>query len=205
MQELGFDAYLTKPVKQSVLRDALLTVLAPERRTEPRPSLLTAHGISEAARARRRVLVVDDNPLNCRIAAQAVERAGFSCETLSRGEEALTATAQGRYDMVFLDCQMPGLDGYETARRIRGMEGADRRTPIVALTAEGKETWLRHGPPAGFDDHLQKPARAEEYEAMLLRWTDPRTRRTGGDRAVRLVVDNETRAASAGGQGGETE
>ena len=102
---------------------------------------------------------------------------------------------------------MPGLDGYETARRIRAAEDpASPRTPIVALTAESAEAWQRRGGHAGFDDCLSKPARAEEYELMLGRWVSRRGPREKGDRVVRLVVDNEPRggtAASSGAGSGE--
>ena len=202
MQELGFDAYLTKPVKQAVLRETLSGVLRAGSTRETRSGFITAHAVTEAARARRRVLVVDDNPMNRRMASLAVEKAGFSCDTATGGEEALAALARQRYELIFLDCQMPGLDGYETARRIRAAEDPASRTPIVALTAEAVEAWQRRGAHEDFDDCLSKPARAEEYELLLGRWVSGRGSREKGDRVVRLVVDNGKRAAGSSSEPG---
>ena len=124
MMNLGFDAYLTKPLKQSVLHDAMAAVLGTRAGARPRPALtlVTAHTVEEAARARRRVLVVDDNALNVRTAVGLLERAGFECDVARSGAEAVQAAAQLSYGLVLMDCEMPGMDGYEATRLIRSGE-----------------------------------------------------------------------------------
>jgi CheY-like chemotaxis protein len=171
MMDLGFDAYLTKPLKQSVLHDAMATVIGPASGARQRPALnlVTAHTVKEAARARNRILVVDDNVLNVRTAVGLLQSAGFECDVANGGEEAVRAAARVSYRLVLMDCDMPGMDGYEAARRIRAQEAAGPRTPIVAMTSAYVASRQRCAE-AGMDDSIRQPPRTEDVQRVLERY-----------------------------------
>jgi len=170
MLEAGFDAYLTKPVKHAQLFDAIATVVG-LRRSEPERKprqLVTKHSLKEAARNRYRILVVEDNQVNQKVAVRILEKAGYRCDVAANGQEAVEAVARARYDLILMDCQMPVMDGYEAARRIRACEaGGSTRIPIIAMTAhavqEDRDLCLE----AGMDDYMTKPVRPEVLRRVL--------------------------------------
>jgi PAS domain S-box-containing protein len=174
---LGVDAHLTKPVRESRLLECLCAVLVEQ--TEPqaplprRPArLVDEDALSETRFAQRpRVLLVEDNEVNQRVAARMLEKLGCAVDVAANGHEALDAIGRTEYRVVFMDCQMPDLDGYEATRRLRQSElGTSRRVPVVALTANvmpGDEERCRA---AGMDGYLSKPIRLEDLEHALGRW-----------------------------------
>ena len=125
-------------------------------------------------RPRGRILVVDDNPINQLVAQRALERLGYQTDAASSGEDALAAVQAGPlppFDAILLDCQMPGMDGYQTAKAIRDLEKDSGRVPIIALTAhasvEDREKCLA----IGMDDYLAKPLEVAALTGVLERWT----------------------------------
>jgi signal transduction histidine kinase/ActR/RegA family two-component response regulator/HPt (histidine-containing phosphotransfer) domain-containing protein len=126
-----------------------------------------------APRERLRVLAVEDNAVNRRLLVRQLERLGCSCEAVSDGEGALAALERGEFGLVLLDCQMPGLDGYQTAAEIRRRERGHRRVPIVALTANATAADRRRCLDAGMDDFVPKPATLDDLSAALDRWDRP--------------------------------
>ena len=119
------------------------------------------------------VLLVEDNEVNAFIATMTLESLGVSCQHARNGEDALALFAQQAFDVVLMDCEMPVMDGYEAARRIRQMEAADtarERTPVIALTAHAlsgdREVCLANG----MDDYLTKPFDREALAMLLSRW-----------------------------------
>jgi CheY-like chemotaxis protein/HPt (histidine-containing phosphotransfer) domain-containing protein len=121
---------------------------------------------------RRRVLVVDDHPVNRLVTVAQVTALGYAADAADSGERALAALAEKPYDAVLLDCEMPELDGYETCRRLRWREGDGRRTRVIALTAHSSLEEREKCLAAGMDDHLAKSARLEELAAALQRCLD---------------------------------
>ncbi len=117
----------------------------------------------------RRALLVEDNPVNRRVGAGLLEKLGLAVDVAENGRQALEAVARRRYDVVFMDCQMPGLDGLETTRRLRRMGGEAARVPVVAMTALALEEYRAGCFAAGMNDFLSKPIRLEELRAVLLR------------------------------------
>ncbi|HET7291501.1 MAG TPA: response regulator [Vicinamibacteria bacterium] len=176
MMDMGFAAYLTKPVKQTVLHDAIAAVMGVrEPATRPQLKLVTAHTVGEETRGRRRILVVADSVARQQAALRALEKAGYACDVAGGGEEAVRAVSSRSYDLVFMDCDMPGIDGYEAARQIRMQEEDGSRTPIVAVGPEDDADRWRQ---AGMDDALGRPATAEELCRMAERYApapDPRS------------------------------
>ncbi|MEZ4650267.1 MAG: ATP-binding protein [Candidatus Eisenbacteria bacterium] len=135
------------------------------RRTLARPTgMLDAGGI--------RVLVVDDNAINRKVASRLLERLGCEVETVDSGQQALDRLASEFFSIVFMDCMMPEMDGYEAARRIRsGKLDADGRTAIVALTANALPEERDRCIAAGMDDYLAKPIDFERLWTALARWS----------------------------------
>ncbi|MFI5077068.1 MAG: response regulator, partial [Vicinamibacteria bacterium] len=121
----------------------------------------------------RHILVVEDNPINQRIAEKMLARLGYRVDTANNGREATARMARTRYDVVLMDCQMPEMDGYEATQRIRAMEARIARTPIVAVTANAMAADRERCLAAGMDDFLSKPLTLAGLEAMLARYLAP--------------------------------
>lgn len=121
-----------------------------------------------------RVLLVEDNPVNLEVALVLLESSGCEVETAANGFEALESHARGEYEMIFMDCQMPEMDGFEAAAEIRRREsGSGRRVPIVALTASAIEGDREQCLAAGMDDYLPKPFTAAQMQSALTTWLNP--------------------------------
>ena len=167
----GVAATVRKPVRRQALLDALCAALAimPRALASPKP----------APRApfpgtRGRILIVEDNPVNQRVARRFVERLGFLTDLASNGEEAVAAVGREKYSAILMDCHMPGMDGYEACHRIRAFEGAAGRTPIIAMTAYVFEEDRAKCLAAGMDDYISKPLDFGRLDAILTRWAkDP--------------------------------
>ncbi|MCC6490081.1 MAG: response regulator, partial [Candidatus Hydrogenedentes bacterium] len=173
--ELGFVAYLTKPVKQNQLRDCLCAALGVKHwnhKNKPVP-LLTRHSVAELKRRRRRILVAEDNLVNRKVTVRIIEKLGYHADAVANGQEAVAALAQIPYDLVLMDGQMPEMDGIEATAAIRSKEeGSGRRTPIVALTAHAMQGDRDRYLAAGMDDYLPKPVRPEALAEVIGRFLE---------------------------------
>ena len=150
-------------------RDALVRAVA---RAAGRAADVAAPAPTPAAPLNGRVLVVDDNSVNRKILARQLELAGASTDAASGGEEALELWRKGRYDLVLADLQMPTMDGFELARRIRASELEERRprTPILAVTASTLEGEEQKSRLVGMDGFITKPIGIEQLKAPLDVW-----------------------------------
>jgi signal transduction histidine kinase/ActR/RegA family two-component response regulator len=128
---------------------------------------------AHAARWDARVLVVEDNPVNLVVARRLIERTGCSVTCAANGAECLERLREARFDLVFMDCGMPVLDGFETTRRIRASESGARHLPIVALSASAFPGDVEACRAAGMDDFVAKPFGQAQLEGVLLRWVGP--------------------------------
>ncbi len=117
-----------------------------------------------------RILIVDDNEIGRQLAVRVVERLGCAVEVARNGREAVELARTGGYDLILMDCQMPGMDGYEAASEIRRLEPAGQRTPIVAVTAHALEFERQRCTDAGMDDYLAKPFPPDGLVAVVDRW-----------------------------------
>lgn len=185
--ETGFAAYLVKPLRHDDLQDAL--ALSWEMRdVVPRAPLITRHSLAEAraagrpapALARRavpaRVLVVEDNAVNQKLAVRLLQKLRCRVDVAGNGREAVDLLVTLPYDLVFMDCQMPELDGFEATRLIRASETAAARVPIVAMTADALRGDREKCLEAGMDDYVSKPIQAGDLAAMVERWGKPPAR-----------------------------
>ncbi len=119
-----------------------------------------------------RILVVEDDKINQRVITLMLQRLGLECHVVPEGQAALNALEAGVWDLVFMDCQLPGIDGLETTRRARLLLG-DRKLPIIALTANARAEDRSACLEAGMDDFIAKPVRSEVLQACLARWLQP--------------------------------
>jgi len=171
-QNRGFAAYLTKPIHQHQLYECLRLVMgtAPSAATTPQP-LVTVHSMAEArSRAAGRILLAEDNVINQKVAVKMIERLGYHLDVVADGGEAVEALSRIPYLLVFMDCQMPEMDGFEATRHIRAMEGSARHTPIIAMTANAMQGDREHCLSVGMDDYISKPISSEAVAAILRRW-----------------------------------
>jgi CheY-like chemotaxis protein/HPt (histidine-containing phosphotransfer) domain-containing protein len=165
MMRAGFEAYLTKPIKQSHLYDALALVAGhkkEEQQPKAREKIITRHTINEVRRSKLRILLAEDNVVNQKVACRMLEKLGYRCDVAANGQEAVQALTNIPYHLIFMDCQMPEMDGYEATQKIRQMEQEqEEHTVIVAMTAnampEDREKCLR----AGMDDYISKPIKLD--------------------------------------------
>ena len=198
MKEAGFSAYLTKPIRQIQLLEALETVWGSHQlhKQERALTLITRHTLKEshaartgtdtsvASEARLRfqahILVVEDNAVNQKVASRLLEKLGCEVEIASNGREALEMTEKAVYDLVFMDCHMPVMDGYEATRCIREGEQKDgTHIPIVALTANSSDTDREKCIASGMDDFTSKPVVSAELLRVLKQYLSP-SKQTAG-------------------------
>ena len=180
----GIEVYLTKPVRQSELYDALATIISAtdEAGSQGEAQLVTRHSLRERRTvSRARVLVAEDNPVNQKVAARMLENLGYPVDVVEDGLEALEAFSRTRYGAILMDVQMPEMDGYAATAEIRRREGDARHTPIIAMTANALEGDREKAIEAGMDDYVPKPVKVEELDAVLKRWTSREEESTGGD------------------------
>ncbi len=181
----------------------------------PAPSPADQFGEGIRLPGRARVLVVEDDETSQKVAAVLLRRLGFDVEVTGSGQEALARLEQAAFDTVFMDCFMPGLDGFATTARIREREAAcppssRRRTPIVAMTGAAMPGDRERCLAAGMDDYVCKPVTPEELERVVKRWSEKETppkmftswgRRAAGDVGETTSIDwerlNLLRAACA--------
>jgi CheY-like chemotaxis protein len=185
--QADIDAFLTKPVRQSPLYNSLVMVLSGSVGQHIPATDVAANGgarphtasVGEAhvgdVHIRGRVLVVEDNVVNQRVAVRMLEKQGYHADAAADGREAVEMLAQIPYDLVLMDCQMPVMDGYAATATIRRREreqgAAARRTPIVAMTASALNGDAEKCLAAGMDDYIPKPVTAQRLAAVLARWS----------------------------------
>jgi two-component system sensor histidine kinase/response regulator len=161
----GISGSLTKPVRVSELLDCIMTGIV----AEP-PSVPEAADGGGARLSGRHVLVVEDNAMNQLVASRILEHLGCTFDVVGNGRLAVAALTARSYDAVLMDCQMPEMDGYEATAAIRELEGSERRTPVIAMTAGAMQGDRDACMNAGMDDYLTKPIRPDSLETALLRW-----------------------------------
>ena len=117
-----------------------------------------------------RILVAEDNVVNQKVAVRILERLGLRPDVAANGREAVDLCTLLPYDLIFMDCHMPDMDGYAATREIRRLQGAITRVPIVAMTAEAMEGCREHCLSAGMDDYIAKPIRMEDIVEAVRKW-----------------------------------
>jgi CheY-like chemotaxis protein len=180
----GVDVCLVKPVRRTKLMNILAGAWA--RRTgNTRTGEIASIGASLTALSggigpspqlsalEARVLVVEDNRVNQKVATALLAKLGIRADVASNGREALQMVRDLPYDLIFMDCQMPEMNGYETTAAIRQMEGSIRQIPIVALTADAVNGSQERCFQAGMNGFVAKPIRMEDLLSAVKTWLVP--------------------------------
>jgi len=170
-EELGWSAYLTKPVKQSMLLDAMRASLCAEHgeRTAAAEAPPEMPSKPEEARPKPRILLAEDNQINRRLAETLLDRAGYAVTTAENGLLALDLLKEQEFDLVLMDVQMPEMDGFEATRIIRENPRWEH-LPVVAMTAYAMKGDRERCLEAGMTDYISKPLRKDELLEVITRY-----------------------------------
>jgi len=169
----GVEAYLIKPVRQSELYNCISTVMGKTSK-DGSSQLVTRHSLAEGEiRFQGKILLAEDTLFNQEVAREMIESVGCHVDIVDNGLKAVEAVSSMQYDLIFMDCQMPEVDGYEATKAIRQrekIESPDQHIPIVALTAHAMAGDREKCLTAGMDDYLTKPFKQKELKNVLERW-----------------------------------
>jgi PAS domain S-box-containing protein len=208
LEATGFSAYLTKPVRQSRLYDCMVAVAlgAPAGPEAARQSIITQYSTVEDHKRRIRILVAEDNYTNQMVAVKCLEKLGYRADTAANGFEALKALETIPYDLVFMDVQMPEMDGFEATKRIRDANTSvlNHYVPIVAMTAHAMKGDRERCLEVGMDDYVSKPIRPRELAAAIGRQLGSGRSRPSAGRgrvvpADKPIFDRKSALARLGG------
>ena len=176
-RDLGIAAYLTKPVTQAELWDAMVMTLGAITST-PAAAVITRHTVQEQ-RQHLHVLLAEDNVVNQKLVMRMLEKWGHTVTVVSTGQEALTALAQQSFDLVLMDVQMPEMDGLEATAAIRAQECVSgTHVPIIAMTANAMQGDAERCLAAGTDAYIAKPMRLEDLYTAINQLLLPEARTT---------------------------
>lgn len=175
LQKIGIAHCLAKPVRRGKLYEALVAVLDKKSPVVPQNNVevllsppASSHTMPNAHLIH--VLAVDDNPSNLKLVAAMLEHLGVKVDCANHGERALSLVKKYQYDLIFMDIQMPGMDGIEVTKRIRAIEAPNVHVPIIALTAHALITEREAVLCAGMDDYLTKPIDEKALCRVINQW-----------------------------------
>lgn len=175
-QQCTFAPSVGKPIIEARFRKAVLGVLGQDSGKAPAPK---THPAADARvdKSTCRILLAEDNAVNQEVAAAILDRLGFSADHVLNGLEAIARLRETHYDLVLMDCEMPELDGYEAARRIRLNDSGvlNPRIPIIAVTANAMPGARKKCLQSGMDDYVSKPLEPEELGRVLTKWLNGHT------------------------------
>jgi len=165
-RELGISAYLVKPIRQGELLESILSVLQKGPKSDP-PSLVTRHTLREI-RHRANILLAEDNAVNQTLAVRLLGKRGYAVAVAGDGQAAVAALEKESFDLVLMDIQMPGMDGFEATARIREKEKrSGEHIPIIAMTAHALKGDQERCIAAGMDGYVSKPIRTSELLSAI--------------------------------------
>ena len=170
LQQAGFDAYLTKPLQEKHIRHCLAALRHDNFASTPQV-LITRHTLDEASRPPSiKILLVEDNRINQKVASGMLSRQGHRVEIAENGEQALAALAEGDYDVVLMDCQMPVMNGFEATRQLRqSTRVRNPAIPVIAITANAMQGDREECLAAGMNDYISKPLNDKDVREALAR------------------------------------
>jgi CheY-like chemotaxis protein len=169
VETVHFAAFLTKPVKQSALYNALVGALTQSEVKRVRPSYSPEQQIDSTLGQRipLRILLAEDNLVNQKLALKLLERMGYRADVAANGFEVLKSLKRQHYDLIFMDVQMPEMDGLEATRQVRSLFEPDKQPHIVAMTANAMQGDREACLAAGMNDYISKPIKVKEIQSAL--------------------------------------
>lgn len=181
MEKIGFSGYFSKPLNHGQLRDAL-AIIAEARKAGKATPIITQHNLKGAKSGQQKsqhlhfqnvhILLAEDNPVNQQVATIMLEKYGCCVTPVPDGKKAVQLLKRQQFDLTFMDCQMPVMDGYEATGTIRKLEEHQKRArmPIIAFTANALKGDDEKCLNAGMDDYISKPVRQSDMERVLKQW-----------------------------------
>ncbi|OGR23557.1 MAG: hypothetical protein A2277_12360 [Desulfobacterales bacterium RIFOXYA12_FULL_46_15] len=169
MKQIGFDAYLTKPVKQKQLYECLLSIFGYNEKPNENKKFITRYMIKENQKKNFRILLVEDNAINQKVCLSLLKKNGFTADFVNNGKEAVEALQKTNYDLVLMDIQMPVMNGLEATKAIRSPDSTVLwpDIPIIALTANVMKGDRENCIANGMDDFISKPIHPEELYTKI--------------------------------------
>jgi PAS domain S-box-containing protein len=169
----GFSDYLVKPVKESRLLQSLLKLLAPEQIPLVVDELSQEESLTpdKGQQKTLKILIVEDTPINLKLVQHQIRLLGHQWDAVENGKAALEKLRQNNYDIVLMDCQMPVMDGYEATKALRKLEGKERHTVVIGMTAYAMQGDREKCLAVGMDDYLSKPVMVKDLKVTLQRWS----------------------------------
>jgi len=172
-QPTGITAWVNKPVRLGHLYDGITMAISQKPIPSFASQLTPPHRqVDQQRKIAARVLLADDNVVNQKIAARMLEKLGCRVDIVANGHEAVNAIANRAYDVLFMDCEMPEMDGFSATAAIRAREShSARRLPIIAMTANAMPGDRERCLEAGMDDYVGKPVQLDGLLAVIQKWT----------------------------------
>lgn len=174
---MGISVYVHKPIRPAQLLDSLCRAMSVQMQREKKSAAAPVLDSSFARRMPLRVLLADDNPINQKVGLSVLAKLGYRADVVNNGNEVITALENKVYDVLFLDVQMPVMDGLDCARQICSRWTRDKRPVVIAMTGNAligdREKCLA----AGMDDYISKPVRIGELQTALERWGPTKSRK----------------------------
>jgi CheY-like chemotaxis protein/HPt (histidine-containing phosphotransfer) domain-containing protein len=187
--EIGVSVYIHKPIRPAQMLDALCRAMSIQLQREKKAPVSPVLDANLARRVPLRLLLADDNPINQKVGLSVLQKLGYRADLANNGLEVLKALEQKVYDVLFLDVQMPEMDGLETARQICQKWAAERRPCIIAMTGNALMGDREKCLAAGMDDYISKPVRIGELQAALERWGPLKSRKSDTTHFTRRPSD----------------
>ncbi|MBH1939587.1 response regulator [Mobilitalea sibirica] len=172
--QIGFEGFITKPYKKVELLDCIAVVLGEKELMRNDPiELITKHKIRESRyNDRLKILLVEDNVINTKFFIKLINKHNLFCDVAKNGLEAVKACDMKQYDLIFMDCQMPIMDGYEATKQIRAKEKSGKHTIIIAMTAFAMSGDAEKCMEVGMDDYLSKPIIADQLMDLINKYSN---------------------------------
>ncbi len=198
---MGFLGFVMKPYQPKIMKDIILFTLDAVKRKD-NSQLITRHTIYESVTKDSkkeepqksylgvRALVADDMKVNLMLVVNILKKRGCNVDSASNGKEALTMYKKFKYDVVFMDCHMPEMDGYEATKAIRVYEEKESKihTPIIAITADAMKGNEERCLQSGMDDYLNKPVKAVQIEDMIDKWVLDSDSKESEDSVIKKIL-----------------
>jgi signal transduction histidine kinase/CheY-like chemotaxis protein/PAS domain-containing protein len=184
-RQLGVTVYVTKPLRRTELRQAVVTVLNHASPAAPADGSCSVRNRDRSAPRNGRILLAEDNPINQAVASRLLRKRGYVVTTAMNGREVLAALDNGTFDVILMDVQMPEMDGFEATAAIRRSEqSTGGHIPIIAMTAHAMKGDEEQCLAGGMDGYIPKPIRADELFGIVERFLVPEAHRDGAGPAV---------------------